>query len=110
MIFKLKPVKVFGKEEPQFEVEPSPENFESIRKYVQERLLASEVIPEEEANPINPYGIAAHIVDSAWRQMHLWTETLDYVDELIQREIKYPPPPISHNRFSLRAFIKETES
>jgi len=99
----MEPTRVYGKKEPEYRVIPSPENFERLRKYVREKLLASGVIPEEEANPVNPYGIAAHIVANAWRQCDI----KEYADMGIEFAIKYPPSAISHNRFSLRAFIKE---
>jgi len=102
LVFDMEPTRVFGKKEPEYRVIHSPENFERLRKYVQERLLASGVIPEEEANPVNPYGIAAHIVADAWRQCDI----KKYADMGIEAAIKFPPDPISHNRFSLKAFIK----
>jgi len=76
---------------------------EQLRKYVQERLLASGVIDDYNANPANPDSVAAHIVADAWRQY----DRKYYADMGIEFAIKYPPSAISHNRFSLRAFIKE---
>jgi len=49
--------------------------------------------------------IAAHIVADAWRQYDI----KKYADMGIESAIKFPPAPISHNRFSLRAFIKDTQ-
>jgi len=81
----------------------SPEALEQLRKYVQERLLASGVIDDYNANPVNPDSVAAHIVADAWRQY----DRKYYADLGIEFAIKYPPAAINHNRFSLRAFIKD---
>jgi len=80
----------------------SPDALERLKKYVQERLLASGVIDEYNANPVNPDSIAAHIVADAWRQH----DRKYYADMGIEHALKYPPAAINHNRFSLRAFIK----
>jgi len=46
-----------------------------MRRYVQGKLLASGVVPEDEANPINPFSVAAHIIHEALRQ-----PTVDFGD------------------------------
>jgi len=68
--------------------------------------LASGVIDKYNANPVNPDNVAAHIVADAWRQF----DHKCYADLGIEFAIKYPPSAINHNRFSLRAFIKEGKS
>jgi len=83
----------------------SPEEHEHLRKYVQEKLQASGVIDEYNANPVNSDSIAAYIVADAWRQY----DRKYYADMGIEHAIKYPPAAINHNRFSLRAFIKDKE-
>jgi len=84
----------------------SPESLELLRKYVQEKLLASGVIDEYHANPVNPDSVAAHIVADAWRQH----DRHYYADMGIEQAIKYPPSAINEKRFSLRAFVKEVQS
>jgi len=81
----------------------TPEGHEWLRRYVQKKLLASGAIPEDEANPVNPYSIAAQIVYEAWRQF----DSIQCANRLIDQAIKFPPSPISEKRFSLRAFIKD---
>jgi len=81
----------------------SPDALEQLRKYVKERLLASGVIDDYNANPVNPDSVAAYIVADAWPQY----DRKYYADMGIEQAIKYPPSAINHNRFSLRAFIKE---
>jgi len=93
---------------PMEKIEPfypghSPEEHERLRKYVQEKLQASGVIDDYNDNPLNPDSVAAHIVADAWQQH----DRKYYADLGIEFAIKYPPSAINHNRFSLKAFIKE---
>jgi len=80
----------------------SAETFRRLEQYVKEQLQASGVIPEDEANPANPEGIAARIVYNAWSQ----PQTKYYADLYIREAIKFPPEPISDKRFSLKAFVQ----
>ena len=84
----------------------SPEAFEELRRYVQKKLLKSDVIPEHQANPVNPHSIAARIVANAWRQY----DRKKYADFGIEQAIKFPPSPIDTQHFSLRAFISMKKS
>jgi len=84
----------------------SPAALERLRKYVQKRLLASGVIDEYNANAVNPDSLASHIVADAWRQF----DRKKYADMGIEEAIKFPPSAINHNRFSLRAFVKEAKT
>jgi hypothetical protein len=93
---------------PQFansRIDASPEAFERLRLYVKERLLKSGVISKEEADPVNPNSVAAHIVAEAWRQYN----RKFYADMNIVEAIKFPPPPIDSSHFSLKAFVKTKE-
>jgi hypothetical protein len=78
----------------------SPEALRRLEKYVQERLLASGVIPDDEANPEDPTSTCSQIVYNAWRQYN----TKYYADIYIAEAIKFPPDPISRKHFSLKAF------
>jgi len=80
----------------------TPEAFERLRQYVQERLLAGG-IDSYHANPVDPYSIAARIVADAWRQF----DRKKYADMGIEHAIKHPPSTIDQKHFSLRAFVKE---
>jgi len=82
----------------------TPEAFEKLRQYVQEKLLAGGIDPYH-ANPVDPYSIAAHIVADAWRQF----DRKKYADMGIEQAIKHPPATIDNKHFSLRSFIKVQE-
>lgn len=80
----------------------SPEAFDRLRSYVQKKLLDSGVIPEHEANPVDPYSLAARIVGDAWRQQ----DPYYFADLDIARAVRFPPDPIDRGHFSLKAYAK----
>lgn len=89
----------------------SGEGYEWLRRYVQQKLLESGVIPSEEANPANPFGITSHIVHDALRIGSHKTKSgqfacIEAADDRIAHHIKCPPSPISAKRFSLTAFTE----
>jgi len=94
------------------QIDPSPKGLEWMRKYVQKKLLASGVIPREEADPINPFSVASHIVHEARRKPCVdfldgrGIPALQYADLLIDQAIRFPPDPITRTRFSLKAFAQ----
>jgi len=94
------------------QIDPGPKGLEWMRKYVQKKLLASGVIPEDEANPINPFSIASHIIHEARRQPCVdfldgeGIPAIRCADFLIEQAIRFPPDPITRTRFSLKAFIQ----
>lgn len=89
-----------------------PEGYKWLSTYVQNKLLASGVIPKEDANPANPFSITANIVHDAIRcGTHKLPNgkfaCIDVADREIEWKIRCPPPPITSKRFSLKAFIKQ---
>jgi len=85
------------------ELDHTPEAYERLRQYVQEKLLASGAIDEYHANPEIPDSIAAHIVADAWRQY----DRKKYADMGIELAVKHPPSTIDDKHFSLRTFVKD---
>lgn len=79
----------------------SPEAFERLRRYVQEKLLESKAIREEDTNPVNPESVAARIVGDAWRQPNPYY----FADLGIEQAVKFPPPCIDSKHFSLKAWV-----
>lgn len=83
---------------------------EWFRQYVQKKLLVSGVIPEYEANPVNPDSLATHIIHEACRQPDVdfldgrGMASINWAYYLIRQAIKFPPSPVSAKYFSLRAY------
>lgn len=86
--------------------------YEWMRNYVQKKLLASEVIREDDANPANPFGLTTHIVGAALRCGNIdfpngeGMPCINQANLLIEQAIQHPPPPIDDKHFSLKAFVK----
>ena len=116
--FITRDVQVYGYEEPQKEIVWCPENLERLRKYVENRLRTSGVIPEWHCNSQDPTSVASRIVYTVWREMpRLMTiiqasvataprSPKEFVDFYIDLEIKYPPPLTDQKHFSLKEYIK----
>jgi len=98
-----------------------PEGHEWLRNYVEKKLRESGVIPEDAL-----YHLTERIVHEAFRcGTHKQPDSyrpdgkggmkfvpgkfacIDRADDEIEWHIKYPPPPISRTRFSLKAFVKD---
>jgi len=96
------------------------EGIEWLRKYIMKKLRSSKVIPEDMLS-----SITARIVSNAlragthklpdryvpdgrggWKLVKGRFACIDRADREVEWAIKYPPPPISRRRFSLKAFVK----
>jgi len=79
------------------------ESYDRLCRYVQAKLVASNVIPKNHCNPEDPKSVAAGIVYNAWRQPRRF-ETARF---LIGIFIALPPQAIDAHHFSLEFWVKE---
>ena len=108
--FVTEDVKVYGYKKPQKWILSTIENWERLEKYVEERFLASGVIPEWHCNPKDPSSVAYRTVYLVWRNMPRLVTLRDpqeIADFYIDLEIKYPPPLTDRKHFSLKEFVRE---
>ena len=93
--------------------------YEWLRKYVEEKLRKSGVIPEDRIHEISGRIVQISLRDGThkmpdryvrdgnkWKLVKGRFACIERADWEIEWAIKYPPPPISRSRFSLKAFVK----
>lgn len=97
-----------------------PEGREWLHNYVEKKLRDSGVIPQDALHWLTERIVHSalrhgtykqpdrHVPDGkgGWKLIKGKFACIDYADDSIEWHIKCPPPPITRNRFSLKAFIK----
>ena len=81
--------------------------FEVLCKYVQDKLLESNAIPEWAANPWNVDSLAAPIIHNTLRQAMSGDKwAWEYCNEAIDRAIRFPPEAAEAKHFSLKLWVR----